>query len=606
MSTFTDAERDAQDLAELVNGTGFVTTRYGDNPKRTWHQLQDEFDATQAGEYVAQSVAAADRAETAADAAALSGNIYDDTAAGIAATVSGDYFSIVSTDGENYLDLYKNESGVAVFKKTYPSVSGIIKPIKLENIAKNQNFINQNDLSTVNAVIDSVINNTVSFTTNASFGQVYQTLQLIDGHIYYLSQKFKSSTSDAYLDVFNTNTAEQLVKVNHSGSNKFENLNAIFTSNTDDVVRFRLVDPRSGYVNSLKEFIILDLTASFGQGEEPSLREINEIINVCTNGSSFFTNDNINVFGDIYSKNTGGNAMFVNIEGTNLTTIQKYSSTQDLVLEWDLLYPNYIFNLKQIRIINNTDDEVSTDYRDGTVIYNFGTDTLGPWRVKALSNIDGDDPSSLHFTGGVHGYLNDYFTNPLNTPTATNSSLAFKVDGITKTSFTGLATTVGVFFSNDVQATNTKKADGSGRNVLTENYELEMTSNHIGVSCKAEFLEPVNVSRYYGLQTVIPAFYKDKIFYESSDNLKYNSAGVLTTSINDTCNHIVISKNGNFIDVELDTNTGMGRSGFRATSLHNAFSNTSDKSYFYLIEDTNFDAGDVVSYKGSYSIYSNS
>lgn len=63
----------------------------------------------------------ADRAETAAAASALNGNIYEDTASGLASTVDGDYFSVLSSTVDNYLDLYKNESGAAVFKKSYPS-----------------------------------------------------------------------------------------------------------------------------------------------------------------------------------------------------------------------------------------------------------------------------------------------------------------------------------------------------------------------------------------------------------------------------------------------------------------------------------------------------
>lgn len=48
---------------------------------------------------------------------------YTTTSAGIAATTDGQFFSVVSSDPENYLDLYKNESGVPAFNKSYPSVS---------------------------------------------------------------------------------------------------------------------------------------------------------------------------------------------------------------------------------------------------------------------------------------------------------------------------------------------------------------------------------------------------------------------------------------------------------------------------------------------------
>ena len=65
--------------------------------------------------------AEADRAEQAADAASLSGDVYPDTASGLASTTNGQYFSVVSPVAEGYLDLYRNNAGLAAFQKTYPS-----------------------------------------------------------------------------------------------------------------------------------------------------------------------------------------------------------------------------------------------------------------------------------------------------------------------------------------------------------------------------------------------------------------------------------------------------------------------------------------------------
>ena len=48
---------------------------------------------------------------------------YPSTAAGIAS--GSEYFSVVSDNDESYLDLYKNESDVAVFMKSYPSAAAV-------------------------------------------------------------------------------------------------------------------------------------------------------------------------------------------------------------------------------------------------------------------------------------------------------------------------------------------------------------------------------------------------------------------------------------------------------------------------------------------------
>lgn len=84
----------------------------------------------QAGTATAQASAAASAktaAEAARDAAQLSAGVYATTAAGLAATTSGRYFSVPSADSAEYLILYLNNAGAAVEVKRYPSVVKIDK-----------------------------------------------------------------------------------------------------------------------------------------------------------------------------------------------------------------------------------------------------------------------------------------------------------------------------------------------------------------------------------------------------------------------------------------------------------------------------------------------
>ena len=60
-------------------------------------------------------------AELARDAANATGRIYATTSAGIAATTNGQYFSVIGQTSDNFLDLYLNSSGSAVYQKTYPT-----------------------------------------------------------------------------------------------------------------------------------------------------------------------------------------------------------------------------------------------------------------------------------------------------------------------------------------------------------------------------------------------------------------------------------------------------------------------------------------------------
>lgn len=81
--------------------------------------------STEAEAYADAAAASAAAAEAAMDAAQLSAGVYPDTAAGLAATTSGDYFSVPSADSSEYLILYKNDAGSAVEVKRYPSAASI-------------------------------------------------------------------------------------------------------------------------------------------------------------------------------------------------------------------------------------------------------------------------------------------------------------------------------------------------------------------------------------------------------------------------------------------------------------------------------------------------
>lgn len=85
----------------------------------------------------------------------IGGKPFENTAAGITATTDGNYFSVVSPSDDNYLDLYKNESGVAVFKKSYPSA---------EVVAENKLSIRDTDLT--NSITQDATNQSVYETNN--------------------------------------------------------------------------------------------------------------------------------------------------------------------------------------------------------------------------------------------------------------------------------------------------------------------------------------------------------------------------------------------------------------------------------------------------------
>ena len=135
VSDLENAKQDVDTIAAVANSTAeTVTDRLGAT-RRTIYSLSNEFPGAVAASATAiaaansaeidAAAALADRilAETARDAAIATGKIYASTALGLAATVSGNYFSIVSPDDNEYLILYLNNSGVAEEQKRYPSAT---------------------------------------------------------------------------------------------------------------------------------------------------------------------------------------------------------------------------------------------------------------------------------------------------------------------------------------------------------------------------------------------------------------------------------------------------------------------------------------------------
>lgn len=76
-----------------------------------------------------RSEAEADRSEAARDAAQLSAGVFPDAATGLSSTSDGGYFSVPDGDEDDFLTLYRNESGAAVAVETYPSAAAIRKRV---------------------------------------------------------------------------------------------------------------------------------------------------------------------------------------------------------------------------------------------------------------------------------------------------------------------------------------------------------------------------------------------------------------------------------------------------------------------------------------------
>ncbi|THG77762.1 hypothetical protein E5198_16465 [Pseudomonas sp. A-1] len=108
---------DAKGLIQFAAPNGLYDLRVVKGPRDYRVRVQ----CLDVEESVAEAESAAGRAEVARDAAQLSAGVFADTAAGLAGTVSGKYFSVPSADSSEFLVLYRNNAGVAQEVKRYPS-----------------------------------------------------------------------------------------------------------------------------------------------------------------------------------------------------------------------------------------------------------------------------------------------------------------------------------------------------------------------------------------------------------------------------------------------------------------------------------------------------
>ncbi len=135
--------------------------------------------------------------------------------------------------------------------------------------------------------------------------------------------------------------------------------------------------------------------------------------------------------------------------------------------------------------------------------------------VSAEKNEDGDDPIAA-FTGGWHGFNRDQSGSP----TARHVSLQVWVDGkMVKDTFKGYTNDLVIETTSNIQGFNTKKKDGSGREIIQQKVKMTFNEGRADVHIKMIPLEKVRIHTYYGLQTALSQLYANSsILYESGDS----------------------------------------------------------------------------------------
>ena len=303
---------------------------------------------------------------------------------------------------------------------------------------------------------------------------------------------------------------------------------------------------------------------------------------------------------DLDVKSSYKNALRYNHANKSVRMRFRYNSNHDMIFDIGKRGSN---NLPQIAAFYkepNTTGYLPMDFTLTTQFIADQTDWISPYVVKAKANIDGDLPLSEHFTGGYHGYNNGASDA---VGTATNTSFKVFADKKLLTADCDIyANEIVIEVVNLINATNTKKADGTGRNVIQETVTYTIVGNKVDVSVAIKALEDITIQTYYGIQAYVVAF---NSFQFVGDNVM---TGVFDTTAghygghkaDSDCNVMLAMTATDKLTMFVDNMFGIGKLRYlEATTGVCAYMNYG-KMYFYLINNHDFTANTVLNYRGGY------
>jgi hypothetical protein len=279
------------------------------------------------------------------------------------------------------------------------------------------------------------------------------------------------------------------------------------------------------------------------------------------------------------------------IDANTLKVATHYSADKDLLVTMNLGRGNGLFDFASFKLIPR-----GTKIEDGeslaeTILTN-GTDYHAPFIVKAIENADGDDVENAYFTGGNHQYNN---LGSGSTPTARVVSLRFFVDGQEVVSQKGYGNKIEIRWTNNVQGYNTRKADGSGREILQERHSLVFDGIRWAETIDIEPLEQVFIERWYGLQFIYSSHCPNYRYIGASDReLHTNEESVCGSKEADG---IVAFGDEHRVEMTIDTSVDLGK---RAFSGSNGALCSNGKAYMFIIDWKQMNAGEVYRLCGGY------
>lgn len=283
----------------------------------------------------------------------------------------------------------------------------------------------------------------------------------------------------------------------------------------------------------------------------------------------------------------------------DITVASRYNTEKDLMVRLMKKGGNNIFDFYLFALINvGSSIHTNLDATNFTVeLLRTRTDWHAPFQVKALENADGDLQDVTHFTGGNHDYTNG---GSGGTPTGRTASVRFFADGREVFVEDGFCNLLEIVWTNFVQATNTKKEDGTGREVLVERHRMTFDGCEWKTQVEIEPLEGIEMVLYYGLQiSGGGTLYNRARYYGGVNRLEYDTTAEGTSCGNKNATAIRWHGDEHEVIMSIDPTFDAGsREFYSGTS--GLFTATYGKAYANFFTNKQMQAGEIYSLRGSY------
>jgi hypothetical protein len=258
-----------------------------------------------------------------------------------------------------------------------------------------------------------------------------------------------------------------------------------------------------------------------------------------------------------------------------LKVASHYKEDKDLLVTMDLGRGNGLFDFASFKLMPRGMDIETGEAFAETLMAN-STDWHAPFIVKATENADGDDIENAYFTGGNHQYNNK---GSGSTATARSLSLRFFVDGREVISEKGYANNIEIRWVNNIQGYNTRKSDGTGREILQERHRLIFDGVEWSETIELEPIESVFMERWYGLQFARASLYPN-YRYIGAENRAFHQ-GISSESGGKDADGIIAYGDKHRIEMTIDTSVDLGK---RTPSGETGTLCSIDNSYMFIID----------------------